>query len=238
MLIPDLAPKPSRSVPQTAKHGLEGLEIAGRPAHIEFWTPPGAAYLPLPMVAAPAPPPPPLGGWSSAPTAAPSSPSAYMGMFPAPSPSYGSYRCWRIPKHMTSCCCMLIICAKASTLYTLSSISLGNARQNTHSGFTDEVVRHDPRLRARSRCGNTYVYTAVYSACSPGSGPSGSGEYVAVGYQPVALSRSNSADYGMSLGGGVMAAYSWAPYGGSYPMYPGVSRRTWRQWLQGMVQVN
>ena len=43
-----------------------------------------------------------------------------------------------------------------------------------------------------------------------------------MGYQPVTLSRSNSADYGMSLGGGVMAAYSWAPYGASYPMYPGV----------------
>ena len=79
---------------QTAKHGLEGLEIAGRPAHIEFWSPPGAAYLPLPMVAPPAGPPPrPPAGWSSAPmTAAPGSPSAYMGMYPAPSPSYGSYR--------------------------------------------------------------------------------------------------------------------------------------------------
>ncbi len=42
-----------------------------------------------------------------------------------------------------------------------------------------------------------------------------------MGYQPVALSRSNSADYGMSLGGGVMAAFSWAPYGPSHPMYPG-----------------
>ena len=76
---------------QTAKHGLEGLEIAGRPAHIEFWTPPGAAYLPMPMVAPPAPPPPPPAGWSSAPMAAPSSPSGYVGMFAAPSPSYGSY---------------------------------------------------------------------------------------------------------------------------------------------------
>ncbi len=45
-----------------------------------------------------------------------------------------------------------------------------------------------------------------------------------MGFQPVALSRSNSADYGMSLAGGVMAAYSWAPYGASYPMYPGMMR--------------
>ena len=82
---------------QTAKHGLEGLEIAGRPAHIEFWTPPGAAYLPLPMVAPPAPPPPPPVGWSSAPMAAPSSPSGYVGMYAAPSPSYGSYTCGRPP---------------------------------------------------------------------------------------------------------------------------------------------
>ncbi len=93
------------SVIQTAKHGLEGLEIAGRPAHIEFWTPPGAAYLPLPMVAPPAPPPPPPAGWSSAPmTAAPGSPSAYMGMYPAPSPSYGSYR-WLGGRPALGCLC-------------------------------------------------------------------------------------------------------------------------------------
>ena len=55
---------------------------------------------------------------------------------------------------------------------------------------------------------------------SQGSAQTGSGEYV-VGYQPVALSRSNSADYGMGLGGGVMTAFSWAPYPGGYPMYPG-----------------
>lgn len=64
----------------------------------------------------------------------------------------------------------------------------------------------------------------MYHACSPGSVQAGSGEYVTVGYQPMALSRSNSADYGMGLGGGVVAAFSWAPYGGSYPMYPGVQR--------------
>jgi hypothetical protein len=67
---------------------------------------------------------------------------------------------------------------------------------------------------------------------SPGSGQPGSGEYMAVGYQPVALSRSNSADYGMGLGGGVMTAFSWAPYAGGYPMYPG-PHRTARQPLEG-----
>ena len=121
---------------QTAKHGLEGLEIGGRPAHIEFWTPPGAAYLPMPMVAPPAPPPPPPAGWSSAPIAAPSSPSGYVGMFAAPSPSYGSYTWVGLPLVNAPCPTRTHCAARSSTAVMTSvfqSIASVSSSQACHA---------------------------------------------------------------------------------------------------------
>ena len=242
------------------------------------------------MVAPPAPPPPPPAGWSSATmAAAPGSPSAYMGMYPAPSPSYGSYRWFYggpalvfLPQHADSRCrrglistlgplpkegrCLEVIvfsglrivlsmhssCSTATdsrcdrvrlsdqcltarqlarsrrpapgTCVLVAGAALDNATDSQRQRCRVNEQQHQANPHRESFAGhaNTRVFKPSCCACSPSSGPAGSGEYVTMGYQPVTLSRSNSADYGMSLGGGVMAAYSWAPYGASYPMYPGV----------------